>query len=414
MSDEHVSLNRGTAVSHSPTPPSPVDTQPELPASKVSLAHALNRYQATVSILKKGFKQENYRVKVILRSPLANKILSEITTVDIADYRDDRLQQLNPRTKMTISPTTVRLELALLSHLFDVASIEWGYCKDNPVLRVRKPKPAPGRTRRLLPREERMIMRYAAQHRTADLHPILVIALETAMRQGEILSLRWENIDLRKRIARLPITKNGETRDVPLSLDARDALTKVGTLSEGRVFSYTSAGLKSAWRIMIKRLGIEDLHFHDLRHEAISRLHELGTMDSMEVSVISGHKSMAMLKRYTHLKAHKLVNKLEGSRSKGRTLVLNHLVPYPGILSSACERGLRVRLYLPDFEDLYVEASSTEQAIQQAQDKLLRKILLKIRNNERLPRPDEYLDYKGESDRIVMIDPLATEGQTVL
>lgn len=99
------------------------------------------------------------------------------------------------------------------------------------------------------------------------------------MRQGEILALRWENINLKSRVAHLPMTKNGTKRDVPLSLKARDALIRMGVKSTGRVFGYTNEGLKSTWRFMVIKLGIADLHFHDLRHEAASRLFELGTLD---------------------------------------------------------------------------------------------------------------------------------------
>ena len=128
-----------------------------------------------------------------------------------------------------------------------------------------------------------------------------MLALETAMRQGELLKLEWEHINLRIGIAHLPETKNGSKRDVPLSIKARAALLRMGVKQRGRVFSYTSNGLKSAWRIMMQRLGIEDLHFHDTRHEAASRLSELGRLDIMEIAAITGHKSLAMLKRYTHL-----------------------------------------------------------------------------------------------------------------
>lgn len=125
------------------------------------------------------------------------------------------------------------------------------------------------------------------------------------MRQSEIIKLCWEHLDLKSRIAHLPDTKNGSKRDVPLSAKARDALIRLGVKSKGNVFTYTSSGIKSTWRFMLGKLGIEDLHFHDMRHEAISRFFELGSLDMMEIAAISGHKSLSMLKRYTHLKAHK-------------------------------------------------------------------------------------------------------------
>lgn len=292
--------------------------------SDLSVCEALKKYLTQVSILKKGYAQEKYRVEQIARSFLGNLIVRQVTSVDIATYRDQRLTEINPRTKRKLATSTVRLELSLLSNFFDIARIEWGLCEGNPVANVRKPKNPPGRDRRLTPREERLILRYCHGHVNPDLYSIVVIALETAMRQGEILKLQWEHLNLKTRIAHLPETKNGTKRDVPLSTRARDALIRLGVKSKGKVFGdlYTADGLKSSWRFALKKLGIEDLHFHDLRHEAISRLFELGTLDMMEVAAISGHKSLSMLKRYTHLRAGRLVRKLEGNKHKGKQTVM--------------------------------------------------------------------------------------------
>lgn len=267
----------------------------------MKVAQALDRYQREVSILKKGYEQEKWRVAHLKSSSLGSLAVAEVTSVHIATYRDERLRQTNPRTGKPISTSTVRLEMSLLSNFFDICRIEWGFCDGNPTTNVRKPKPAPGRARRLLAREERLILRYASNHSNPNLYSIVVVALETAMRQGEILQLRWEHINLKTGIAHLPETKNGSKRDVPLSLKARDALIRMGVRPNGQVFSYTAHGLKSTWRFMLQKLAIDDLHFHDLRHEATSRLFELGTLDMMEVAAITGHKSLSMLKRYTHL-----------------------------------------------------------------------------------------------------------------
>ncbi|STQ14842.1 shufflon-specific DNA recombinase [Enterobacter cloacae] len=97
---------------------------------------------------------------------------------------------------------------------------------------------------------------------------------------------------------------------------------------DGAGFDYTSNGFKSAWRVLLAELEIHDLHFHDLRHEAVSRLFELGTLNVMEVAAISGHKSMNMLKRYTHLRASQLVSKLDARRRQAQKLA-TLFVPYP-------------------------------------------------------------------------------------
>ncbi|HHQ2687686.1 site-specific integrase [Pseudomonas aeruginosa] len=367
------------------------------------LRDALEHYRERVSILKKGYLQERYRIQQLANSSLGSKITREITSVDIATYRDDRLLQLNSKTGRNISPATVRLEMSLLSNLFELGRIEWGICDDNPVLKVRKPKTPPGRERRLTAREERQILRYAHNYGNAELYTIVVVALESAMRQGEILNLHWEHINLKTRIAHLPDTKNGTRRDVPLSLKARDALIRLGVKSRGKVFAYTNQGIKTTWRVMLQRLGIEDLHFHDLRHEAISRLFELGTLDMMEVAAISGHKSLSMLKRYTHLKAQRLVKKLEGGRNRGRQVVINHLIPYP---ATVVHSSNVVTIRILDFDGLSASAPTRESALMLAQDQLLRRLMTSLRDAETIPQPDQYLEMVSEKD-LVMIDPLA-------
>ncbi|EAN4313183.1 site-specific integrase, partial [Salmonella enterica] len=207
---------------------------------KMSLSKALDKYYATVSVHKRGHQQEFYRVRVIQRHPLAEKMMDEITTVDIASYRDDRLSQVNTRTGRCISGNTVRLELALLSSLYNLASVEWGTCRTNPVEMVRKPKISGGRDRRLTSQEERRLSRYFQEQNPA-LHAIFHLAIETAMRQGEILSLRWEHIDLQHGVAHLPMTKNGSSRDVPLSRKARHLLQGMTVALSGNVFHYSSS-----------------------------------------------------------------------------------------------------------------------------------------------------------------------------
>lgn len=370
--------------------------------ANMTVQSALEQYRERVSILKKGYEQEKYRVQQIARSFLGRKTVRKVSSVDVATYRDQRLQTINQRTQKPISAATVRLELSLLSNFFDIARIEWGLCDANPVSNVRKPKPPPGRDRRLTPREDRQILRYCFGHSNQEFYSIVVLALETAMRQGEILGLRWEHLNLKTRIAHLPETKNGTKRDVPLSIKARDVLIRLGVKSNGQVFQYTSNGIKSTWRFMIKKLFIENLHFHDLRHEAVSRFFELGTLDMMEVAAISGHKSLSMLKRYTHLKAQRLVRKLEGNKHKGKQVILDYLIPYPAMVSLQ-ENKYLVRLL--DFDHLIADGPCRNSAIQSAQDTLLRHILRQMRESEAIPPPDQYLDTVDER-QLVMIDPM--------
>jgi integrase len=139
---------------------------------------------------------------------------------------------------------------------------------------------------------------------------MIILAIETGMRRGEILSLRWEHIDLDRRVAHLPMTKNGGSRDVPLSTRAAAMLVKLGASDRGPVFDVTAHAFEQAWRRLRHRAGLHDLRFHDMRHEAISRLFEKG-FNAVEVAAVSGHADVHTLVRYTHLRAVDLVALLD-------------------------------------------------------------------------------------------------------
>lgn len=329
---------------------------------KMTISRALDKYLKTVSIHKKGHLQEFYRVNVIKRHPIAERYMDDITTVDIANYRDQRLAQINPRTGRQITGNTVRLELALLSSLFNIARVEWGTCRMNPVELVRKPKISSGRDRRLTSGEERRLSRYFKEKNQA-----LYV------------------------IFHLP-------RDVPLSRKARNYLQMLPTQLNGNIFSYTSSGFKSAWRTALQELKIENLHFHDLRHEAISRFFELGTLNVIEVAAISGHRSLNMLKRYTHLRAYQLVSKLD-ARRKQTSKIAPYFVPYPATVEN---RNGQVVVTLSDF-DLETSAATKEQAIFHASVLLLRTLAQAAQRGERVPTPGEL---PTNIDERVMICPL--------
>ena len=369
---------------------------------KITLAKALERYRREISILKRSYASEKFRLEQLARSFLGEKNVDDITSVDIATYRDARLAGVNSKTGKLLSTSTVRLEMSVLSNVFDICRIEWGYCKSNPTVNVRKPKVAPARIRRLSAREERLIMRYANAHPNIELQVIVTLAIESAMRQGEILSLKWENINLRTRIAHLPETKNGMARDVPLSLRARDALLQLGVRTKGSVFTYTSAGIKSTWRYMTTALEIEDLHFHDLRHEAISRLAEMGSFDLLEISAISGHKSLTMLKRYTHHQTSKLVRKIDGPINRQQQALSQLLVPYPASVKKDAETFV-VRIL--DFDNLQVRARSAEEAATLASAALLRRLCTLRMQGKKPPLPDQYLETISD-EHLMMVNPV--------
>ena len=180
----------------------------------------------------------------------------------------------------------------------------------NPVDRVKMPPSSPARDRRLEVGEFERLEEAAKQTKNPHIWPVIVFAIETGMRRGEILGLRWEHVDLDRRIVYLPLTKNGRSREVPLSAKAAEVLAKQHQRNDAESpFSVTPNGFRLAWEKLRRRAGLSDLRFHDFRHEAISRFFELG-LNIPEVAVISGHRDPRMLFRYTHLRAEELVDRL--------------------------------------------------------------------------------------------------------
>jgi integrase len=219
---------------------------------------------------------------------------------------------------------TVRLELALLGHLFTIAIKEWGLgLVVNPVMSIRRPAPGPGRNRRLTEDEEKRLLAAVDVHSNPMLRWIVRVALTTGMRASEILTLHRPQVDLKRRVVRLLETKNTSPRTVPLSAAAtavfREALNHPVRPIDTDLIFFGEPGrdgkrrpyqFNPVWLNIKRELKLVNVHFHDLRHEAVSRFVEAGFSDQ-EVSAISGHKSMQMLKRYTHLRAEDLVEKLD-------------------------------------------------------------------------------------------------------
>ena len=271
-------------------------------AESTTLHDLLDRYLEEVTPLKKGADPETNRLRAMMRHPLASRFVAGIRGMDIARWRDERLRK--------VSTGTVKRDLVLLGHVFEVARKEWGIYIHNPVRDIRLPPSGRPRERRLLPGEETRLFEACRKARNAWLLPLVRLALETAMRQSELLRLRWEHVDLAGRTAYLPDTKNGEPRTVPLSTTAVTVLRGLPRALHGDVFAgVTREAVKRSYMRAIRRAGIEDLRFHDLRHEAATRLFEKG-LNIMEVASVTGHKDLRMLRRYTHLKAEDLARRL--------------------------------------------------------------------------------------------------------
>ncbi|MBN6742071.1 site-specific integrase [Acidithiobacillus sp. MC6.1] len=282
-------------------------------AERTTLEECVVRYLREVTPTKKSNHPEELRLRQWALRPLSKRFMASIRGKDVADV----IRDMESEGK---SPNTIRLHLAVLSHLFTVAQSDWGMeALDNPVARVRKPRLPGGRERRLLPGEAGALLGAADMPFAC----LISLALETAMRREEMASLVWKNVDLKGRSIFLPKTKNGEARTIPLSPAAVEALSTLPRNIDGAVFGLTTDGIDSAWGRARAAAGIpggwgaDALHLHDLRHEATSRFFERTDLDLMEIKTITGHKSLQMLARYTHLRTANLADRLAGARRGG-------------------------------------------------------------------------------------------------
>jgi len=279
-----------------------------------NLSVILNKYKTEVSSKKKSSDLEAYKIDKIKRSSLAEKSLYRITPDDILSFlKGLKRDQEGPRQGEALTDCTKRKYAALLSHVFTVARKRWRMDVQNPVKDIELPSPGKSRKRRLEPGEEAKLLDELGKSRQAAIVvPMVRLAIQTAMRQGELRALNWKDVKISEKTgtATLHDTKNGEQRIVPLDATACAILSALPRPPKGGlVFPVEQQALRVIWELACKRAGIIDLRFHDLRHEATSRLFELG-LDRIEAASITGHKTLQMLKDYTHLRAEKLATKL--------------------------------------------------------------------------------------------------------
>ncbi|QYD70161.1 site-specific integrase [Paraburkholderia edwinii] len=280
-------------------------------AAAVTMKELFETYRDKVSPNKQGGDIESIRLNVLIESELAKYSPINLTKSVIAHWRDQRLKE--------VSGSTVNRELNLIGHVIEKGRAEWGIeLIENPVHAIERPKSAPHRERRLRPGEEERLMQSAKQTRGGYMRQIIILALETAMRQAELVNLKWEYVDIKRRRIQLVMSKdyhikNGQNRVIPLSNVACQVLADLGAENhvKGRVFpELTTEAVKRAFIRTTERAAIEDLHFHDLRHEATSRLFEKG-LTIAEVKSITGHRTLSSLERYVHVSAaEKLAAKL--------------------------------------------------------------------------------------------------------
>jgi integrase len=216
----------------------------------------------------------------------------------IQDIGPEFVERYKAKRKTEVSPATVNRDLAFLKTMFNKA-VEWGRLESSPVANVKKFKEPNSKERILGPGEMKRLIDAAANH----LEPILIVALNTGMRRGEILSLKWENINLSKRCIHIEDSKSGKSRDVPMNALVVEALSAIAQNS-GYVFPNPRTGgpiedVKTAFKTACKRAEIKGLRFHDLRHTAATRMVE-AMVDLVTVSKILGHSSIQMTMRYAH------------------------------------------------------------------------------------------------------------------
>jgi len=245
------------------------------------LADLLDRYEKEVTPSKRGAYQEKYRLGVIKADKVAALSIKSVTPAEVAAFRDRRLAK--------VKPITVLHDLCALSGVFEHARLEWSYAITNPVRSIRKPSMGQGRDRRLVGDEEQRLLAELRKARSAWIAPLFLFSIETACRRSEALKLQWADVDLSKRIAVLRGTKNGDNRVIPLSGRAVQVLAALPRDLKGYVFPVPMPTVRSAFEHACQRANIKDMRWHDLRHEGVSRLHELG-LSTIEVASISDTK----------------------------------------------------------------------------------------------------------------------------
>ena len=277
-----------------------IDLGIEVANQDITLKTLLTRYQQNILPTKKHPRPDFYRIKKIMQHPIVTLKMRDIKSQQISLFRDDLIAEQK-------SPNTIRLYLAILSHLFTIAKTEWGFDNlINPVLKIRRPRLPQSRDTRLSDDDIHLICRKSQSR----LLPLLIhIALDTAMRVSEIVNLKVTDCDFKERMITVRNTKNYHDRYIPMTHKVRKILEHQTRLQTEKLFHLTSHAVSVAFYRACKRGSVPNASFHTLRHEAVSRLFEKG-LNPMEVAAISGHQSMQVLKRYTHIQTAHLLGKM--------------------------------------------------------------------------------------------------------
>lgn len=281
------------------------------PASRHTLRQMLERYDEEIIPAKKGSRPESLRLRAFLRNfpELANKTLDEVRTPDLAAWRDARLKGFvgsNGKPVERVGIASVQRDISWLRNAFNIARKEWHWLDTSPFEGFRQPSDPPPRDRRVSPKEVKLICRWLG-YRSGEVPRSLsqeaalafLVAIRSAMRAGEILSLGKTTLDMRRRVARVPHKTQhltGRPREIPLTRQALRLLRPVA--DREKCFAISSSSLDVLFRRARDRLAesvpsIADLHFHDSRAEALTRLSR--KVDVMTLAKISGHADLKIL-----------------------------------------------------------------------------------------------------------------------
>lgn len=267
----------------------------------LTLASLLDRYETEVIPLKRTDSTERNMLSVLRRHPMSQKALNLLTAEDVADFRDKRLQ--------AVRPATVVRHLRVLRHALRIAQDEWGWSVPlAEVRKVRLPQVLLRHTDRVSDNEIGKLICATEAQSNPHISMAIKLALATGMRRGELLNLSWHDVDVTSRRALVRMSKNGRSRIVPLTTEACHLLEGGGS---GSVLPISQNCLRMGFDRARRKAGTS-FRFHDLRHEAISRLFEAG-LTVPEVQLVSGHRTLSQLGRYSHPDVERIARVL-GSR----------------------------------------------------------------------------------------------------
>ncbi len=275
---------------------------------KATFQEAIDKYILDVCPSHKSGDNEAKRLRALSKTAGLLPVLKpirDVSAVDLSTFRDTRLSQ--------VSVATVRKEMTIIRSVLESARRDWGMIESNPIADVKKPASPPDRKRLFTDEETKQILLALNYHGEVTLlqHQVaiaLLLAFETGMRAGELLGMTWGAVNLQNRFVTLPETKNGDQRDVALSVKAVDLLCKMKGIDAEFVFTITSASLDALFRKARNKCKIENLHFHDSRANAITALSQ--KLPVLDLARMIGHRDLKNLMIYYRKSATDIANLL--------------------------------------------------------------------------------------------------------